>query len=360
LRVALRAGVGRGGVERLGGVLLAPAALDLGAGGRIWTGLGGVFAFVGHERAPWLEGSEGKSAPARAVPHPQAGSPSYLEHGKLAPRREPSRMTTKVLVRRHSGPVRVTHWINVVALTLLLMSGLQIFNAHAALYWGAKSHFDHPWLEIGAVRQGQALQGVTRLGGASFDTTGVLGVSGHGEPRAFPAWATVPSWRDLAAGRRWHFFFAWIFVLNGLAYLVWSLLSGHLARDLWPRLRELSPANLRHEVVEHARLRFPKGEAARRYNVLQKAAYLAVALVLLPLMVATGLTMSPGIDAAWPWLVELFGGRQSARSIHFITANLVVLFVLVHLAMVVASGLWNNLRAMITGRYAIEVEGRRA
>jgi thiosulfate reductase cytochrome b subunit len=110
-------------------------------------------------------------------------------------------------------------------------------------------------------------------------------------------------------------------------------------------------------VVTHARLRFPKGEEARRYNVLQKLAYLAVALVLLPLMVATGLTMSPGIDAAWPWLLDLFGGRQSARSIHFICASLIVLFVIVHLVMVVASGLFNNLRSMITGRYAIETEG---
>jgi thiosulfate reductase cytochrome b subunit len=266
-------------------------------------------------------------------------------------------MRSKLLVRRHTAATRVTHWINVVALSLLLMSGLQIFNAHSELYWGAKSDFGRGWLEIGARPHGERLEGVTRIGGAQFDTTGVLGVSGRQQRRAFPVWATAPSWRDLAAGRRWHFFFAWIFVINGIVYLALGLIGGHLARDLWPARRELSPGALWREVVTHARLKFPKGEAARRYNVLQKLAYLAVILGLLPLMAATGLSMSPGIDAAAPWLPELFGGRQSARSVHFICASLIVLFVIVHLAMVVASGPWNNLRSMITGRYAIEAEG---
>jgi thiosulfate reductase cytochrome b subunit len=271
-------------------------------------------------------------------------------------------MANQVLVRRHSGVTRVTHWINVVALTLLLMSGLQIFNAHGALYWGAKSSFDRPWLSIDATQHGARLQGVTQVGPLRFDTTGVLGASGKGagEARAFPAWATVPSWRDLATGRRWHFFFAWVFVVNGAVYLVTGLINRHFARDLWPGRGELRPAHLWEEIVSHARLAFPKGEAARRYNILQKLAYLAVALVLLPLMAATGLTMSPGFDAAAPWLLDLFGGRQSARSIHFICANLIVLFVLVHLVMVVVSGVWNNLRSMITGRYAIDVEGEAA
>ena len=269
-------------------------------------------------------------------------------------------MKTKVMVRRHSAVTRLTHWINVVALMLLLMSGLQIFNAHAALYWGPKSSFERPWLAIGMMERDGRPVGVTQIAGHSFETTGVLGWTGKPgarQSRAFPAWATLPSWHDLATGRRWHFFFAWVFVLNGAAYLLSGLIGGHVRRDLWPARGELRPRHLWHEVVQHARLRFPKGEAAKRYNVLQKLAYLAVALVLLPLMVATGLTMSPGIDAAAPWLLDLFGGRQSARSIHFICAGLIVLFVLVHLAMVVASGAWNNIRAMVTGRYAIDLEG---
>jgi len=266
----------------------------------------------------------------------------------------------KVLVRRHSGATRLTHWINVLAVSLLLMSGLQIFNAHPALYWGAKSHFDEPWLSVGAAERGGRTVGITHVAGHDVVTTGVLGYSGKpgaGEARGFPAWATLPSWRDLATGRRWHFFFAWVFVLNGLVYLSAGLAGGHIRRDLWPTRAQLAPRNLWHEVVTHARLKFPKGEEAKRYNALQKLAYLGVALVALPLMVATGLTMSPGVDAAAPWLLDLFGGRQSARSIHFICASLVVLFVVVHLVMVVASGTWNNIRSMVTGRYAVDLEG---
>ncbi|MGZ3315524.1 MAG: cytochrome b/b6 domain-containing protein, partial [Caulobacteraceae bacterium] len=169
------------------------------------------------------------------------------------------------------------------------------------------------------------------------------------------AWATLPSSRDLADGRRWHFFFAWLFVINGLVYWILGLINGHIRKDLAPTGADLKPKNIWHEIVTHAQLKFPKGEEARRYNVLQKGAYLAVALVLLPMMVATGLTMSPGFNAAAPWLLDLFGGRQSARTLHFISASLIVGFILLHLAMVVASGAWNNIRSMITGRYAIEV-----
>jgi thiosulfate reductase cytochrome b subunit len=271
---------------------------------------------------------------------------------------------TTVLVKRHSLVTRITHWINVLAVSLLLMSGLQIFNAHPALYWGHKATFAHPWVWIDAKDgpHGEAV-GFTKIGPVTFTTTGVLGYSGKPgmrEPRAFPAWATIPSYRDLASGRRWHFFFAWLFVINGLVYLLTAIFGGHLWKDLWPNRSQLSPKHVWHEVVTHAQLKFPKGEEARRYNVLQKGAYLAVILVFLPLMLATGLTMSPGVDAALPWLVDLFGGRQSARTIHFLSASAIVLFVLVHLFMVLASGLWNNIRSMITGRYAIQVEGERA
>ena len=262
-----------------------------------------------------------------------------------------------VLVRRHSLVTRLTHWINAACLGVLLLSGLQIFNAWPNLYWGQYgADGDHAFLSIGALRGNGAPRGVLRLGDAAIPTTGVLGVSklgGDTVERAFPAWLTLPSFQDLAEGRRWHFFFAWCFVANGAAYLLYHLFSGHLRRDLVPTRRELAPAHLWHEIVAHARLRFPQGEQARHYNVLQKLSYLGVVALLLPLMVLTGLTMSPGMNAVAPFLLDLFGGRQSARAIHFITASLVVLFVLVHLAMVLLSGVWNNLRSMITGRYAI-------
>jgi len=265
--------------------------------------------------------------------------------------------TRTILIRRHSAVTRVTHWVNALCLSFLLLSGLQIFNAHPELHWGRYGADGDPaWLMIGSADGNDGPRGFVRLGGITLPTTGFLGVSrfeGESTPRAFPAWLTIPSFQDLAAGRRWHFFFAWFFVINGTIYLGYGILSGRFRRDLALKREQLSARHLWHEIVEHASLRFPKGEEARHYNALQKLTYLVVIAGLLPTMVLTGLTMSPGVDAAFPALPDLFDGRQSARTIHFITASLLVLFVLVHLAMVVLSGAWNNMRSMITGRYAI-------
>ncbi|KJC50430.1 HupC [Bradyrhizobium sp. LTSP885] len=254
--------------------------------------------------------------------------------------------------RRHAALVRVTHWINAVCFTLLLMSGLQIFDAHPALYVGERSDFDHPAMSIRAHLSENGLVGETMIAGHSVDTTGVLGVSnedGQIAQRAFPSWITIPSNQDLATGRRWHFFFAWLLVLNGLAYLAWGCASRHFGRDLLPS--RVAFSHLGREVLEHLRLRFPRGAAARRYNVLQQLSYLLVVFVLFPLMILTGLTMSPGIDSAVPQLLTLFGGRQTARLLHFVAASSLLLFVIVHLVMVLVSGVLNNLRAMITGWY---------
>lgn len=265
-------------------------------------------------------------------------------------------MEQREVIYRHSGAVRLTHWVNALVLLVLLMSGLQIFNAHPALYLGAKSDFDSPVLAMRPMQHDDKIYGVTTLFGFDFDTTGVFGLSGDAdngfEDRGFPWWATLPGQRDLATGRRWHFFFAWFFLFNGLAYLLWSLGSGHLRRDLAPSSKDLK--HIGASIAEHARLKFPKGEEAKRYNVLQKLSYLFIALILLPLMLLTGLAMSPGMDAAFPVLLDMFGGRQSARTIHFISASFIVIFAVVHLVMVLISGVWNNLRSMVTGRYVIE------
>ncbi|SFK65736.1 cytochrome b/b6 domain-containing protein [Methylocapsa palsarum] len=267
-----------------------------------------------------------------------------------------------VSIYRHALVTRLTHWINVLCVTVLLFSGLQIFNAHPALYWG---HFgadaDHPVFEIGADEpENGPPVGFARIGSTTFATTGVLGVSnnaaGEAVERGFPRWLTLPGWRELSLGRRWHFFFAWLFVANLLVYFAAGLGNGHLRRDLLPSGQELRPRSLLRDIAGHIKLKFPRGEEARRYNPLQKLAYLAVIGVLLPVMVLTGLTMSPGMDAILPWLVDLFGGRQSARTIHFIAAFLIVLFVVVHVAMVFLAGPINELRSMITGRFRISVE----
>jgi thiosulfate reductase cytochrome b subunit len=261
------------------------------------------------------------------------------------------------VIYRHRVATRLTHWINVLCLSILLMSGLQILNAHPSLYWGQSgADHDRAFIAFTASQASGVLVGHARIGALSFTTTGLLGVSkgqeGALEVRGLPSWATLPSYRDLATGRRWHFFFAWLFVINGLVYLGSGLISGHLWRDLLPTRDELRPRHILHDIASHARLKFPKGEAAKRYNVLQKGAYLGV-IVLLALMVLTGLTMSPGVDAAAPSLLDLFGGRQSARTIHFISASLIVVFVAVHLLMVLLAGPINEIRSMITGRYVI-------
>ncbi|HXR55645.1 MAG TPA: cytochrome b/b6 domain-containing protein [Casimicrobiaceae bacterium] len=267
------------------------------------------------------------------------------------------------LYYRHALAVRVMHWINVVALTIMLMSGLQIFNAHPALYTGDSSYSGRPaWLEIGAREdaQGRAV-GFTRLFGHEFTTTGVLGVStddGRTYAQGFPSWLTIPSHQWLAMARTWHFFFAWIFVINGVCFIVYTIASRHLARDLLPTGDDVR--GIGRSIVDHVRFRHPTGEAAKRYNVLQKLAYLFVVFVLLPLIVLMGLGMSPRLDTLFGGWVDWFGGRQTVRSIHFIVAWLLVAFVLVHVFEVIVTGLWNNVRSMITGRYRIPQEKRDA
>lgn len=260
---------------------------------------------------------------------------------------------------RHRLPVRVMHWINAIGFFAMLMSGLGIFNAHPSLYWGRESDFDAPLLSIIAEPgpHGEP-HGMMLVGDHRFDTDGVLGASRIGAEkvaRAFPAWATIPGPQYLATARNWHFFFAWIFVINGIAYIAYSLASGHVRRDLVPTRRELR--GIGASVKDHLRLRHPHGETARRYNVLQNLTYLVVIFVLLPLVVLCGLAMSPRMDTLFGigW-VDLLGGRQSARTLHFVAAFSLLAFLAVHLFEVIVTGLWNNLRSMITGDYQLPDE----
>lgn len=262
------------------------------------------------------------------------------------------------LVKRHRLSTRIWHWINAITLLVLLMSGLMIFNAHPHLYWGQYgANFDPSWLDIGVTRGGE---GFLRIGFLRVETTGVLGIwtdpEGVTRTRAFPWWATIPSSYSLADGRTWHLAFAWVLALGLLVYLVWSLINGHLRRDIHIRKREWRPSHIWHDVKQHARLRFPAGEAALHYNVLQKLSYAGVMFVLIPLMIVTGLAMSPGTDAWAPIVTEAFGGRQSARSVHFICAWLLVAFFVVHVVMVILAGPINEVRSMITGRYRLPRE----
>ena len=256
------------------------------------------------------------------------------------------------LVYRTRLPVRLWHWANALSVIVMLMSGMMIFNAHPRLYWGQfGANFDHAWLEIGS----HGVHGYLAVLGVEIPTTGVLGYAG-GVADAFPPLVTLPSHYNLPVARLWHFLFAWALAGGWTIFSLYAIFSRHLSRDLLLKREELRPSALWHDIKEHARLRLPRGEAARHYNPLQKLAYLGVLGILVPALVITGLAMSPTMDAVWPWLLTITAGRQSARSIHFLCAAALAGFLLVHLAMVVLAGPFNELRSMITGWYRLPPE----
>jgi thiosulfate reductase cytochrome b subunit len=254
------------------------------------------------------------------------------------------------LVYRQFAWTRITHWIWAVSLFFLLLTGLQIFNAHPALYIGDQSgfQFDNYVLAIGPRKVDGEWRGITEVLGFKFDTTGVLGISGPAERphyEAFPGWATIPSYHDLATGRVIHFFFAWLLFFTLVAWLAASLWNRHF-RDLVP-----TPSDIRklpRDIADHARLRF---HHTKEYNTLQKLTYAIVLFIFFPLMILTGLAMSPSANALLPFLPDLLGGRQTARTIHFVVMALLVLFFIVHIVMILAAGPINELRSIITGWY---------
>jgi len=253
------------------------------------------------------------------------------------------------LIYRQSTWTRATHWIWAICLFFLLLTGLQIFNAYPKLEIGVESGFeyDNAFFEIGARRGADEIQGFTRLFGREFDTTGVLGFS-NGRAQGFPAAVTIPSTRSLATGRLIHFFFAWLLVGTLTVWFVASLLNGHM-RQVLPRGADFRA--LGRDITDHARLRFHHG---RHYGALQKLTYALVMLILLPLMILTGLSMSPWFNAVVPWLLDVFGGRPTARTLHFLVMLLLTGFFIVHVVMVLASGPLNGLRSMLSGWYRID------
>ncbi len=257
------------------------------------------------------------------------------------------------LIYRQATLTRLTHWVWAVTMFFMLLSGLQIFNSRPNLYIGQQSGFgfDNSILDFGLNDDGTVPQ--VRVFGHVFDQAGYHGTAER-LPRsnytAVPSWLTIPSYHDLGAGRVVHFFFAWILVGTLAIWLINAISTGHLWRDIILKPRDIR--GLPKDILDHIRLRFTHG---RSYTPLQKVAYFGVFVVAFPLIILTGLTMSPGMDAAWPWLTELFGGRQTARTIHFLTMCSFVLFFVVHIIMVVLAGPINELRSMITGYYRTNV-----
>jgi thiosulfate reductase cytochrome b subunit len=224
-------------------------------------------------------------------------------------------------VALHSYNVRICHWINVIAGTYLVLSGIHIFLDFPELYWGNTGYQGYPAL--------------FRLAdwGISWDEAAALG--------------------DRMWGRNYHFTFAWVFMINGLVYAGWNLARGHFRRNLLPGRDELSGAHLRGEISEHLRWPRRSHESTRSYGTLQKLSYLLLIFVYVPLMFLTGIAQSPGITAALPGLLDMFGGRQTARTLHTFGTVLLVLFVLVHVLEVAAAGVVNRVRSMITGNLRV-------
>lgn len=251
--------------------------------------------------------------------------------------------TSSTRIYRHPLVVRVTHWVTALALFTLAMSGMQIFNAHPSLYASDASNFKHPVLTISAALTPDAQEyGYVQIGGWRIKTTGFLGfgpdgMGGTGE-RAFPPWATIPYYRDLADGRRWHIFFAWVFVLCALFYAPWAI----KLFPTWGDVRAL-PRTLKEHLLPW---RVP---ASPKLNALQKISYFAIVFVIAPIIILSGLALSPAIDSWFHWLPQIFGGRQFARIWHFGAMIALMGFFVVHIFMVAITGLWNNLRSMISG-----------
>ena len=213
-------------------------------------------------------------------------------------------------VLRHKLSVRICHWLNSAAFIVLLVSGIGIVLAHPQFYWGETGYFGmEPWLKLWI------------------------------EPDL-----THTSW-----GRNLHFLFAWVFVINGMIYILSGLLSGHFYQKVLPTRQQLRLTHVLAELSARLRFRRPNVQELENYNLLQKSSYLVVIFVLCPLMLLSGLAMSPGFVTAWPELTDFFGGRQSGRSIHFICASLLAVFLVIHLIEVALAGAGKLLRSMITG-----------
>lgn len=230
-------------------------------------------------------------------------------------------------VYRHSRIVRVTHWLNALAVFALLLTGLGITQLYTPLHWGDAGQ---DWGDVG--------QQITGPGGD-----------------AYPAIARVPDFSSAYLRTpmrvRDHILFAWLFLFNGLVYLAAGTLTGRFRGVLRPSWRELSWRKIGRDLGNHVRLRFPASDDARSYNLIQKYAYLFIIFGALPLQLLTGLALLPWMDGAFPWFKDLFFGRQSARTLHFSCSLLILAFIVIHLAMVALSGFRNNMRSMITGWY---------
>ncbi|MBL0740760.1 cytochrome b/b6 domain-containing protein [Chryseolinea lacunae] len=238
---------------------------------------------------------------------------------------------------RHARWVRSSHWIITISFLLLAFSGFVILMCHPRLYWGEVGNDLTPALfELPVSRNYQH--------GGWENQTPFFATAGS----PVSASRSYDIFNQNGWGRSLHFLSAWFLVITGVVYLVAGLFTGHFKNRLWPQSGEFSPRLFWRDVVAHLRMNMFTAQA--NYNPLQKAAYLGVIFVLMPVIVLTGLTMSPAITAAYPFLLKMFFGAQSARTIHFFASVFLELFLLVHVAMVIRSGFKQHMRAMTIGK----------
>ena len=252
---------------------------------------------------------------ASGVPHPE-------QYGRALSAIPPM---TKVQSPRHSTVVRVTHWLTTLSFLALLISGVEILISHPRFYWG----------ETGNVN-------MTPLFSFHIPSSRASVPTGYGY--------VLPDQNGWS--RYLHFQSAWLLVLTGLVYLAFGIINGHFRRNLFPDFNDLSPGRLVKAIAGHLRFRQPNCEDALSYNLVQRLTYLLVIFVAFPLIILTGLSMSPAFNSAVPFVVAAFGGRQSARTLHFFLSAFLVLFQLVHVFMVYMAGFRTRVGAMITGRLA--------
>jgi thiosulfate reductase cytochrome b subunit len=258
-------------------------------------------------------------------------------------------------VYRHSIAARVTHWFWTLAMLVLVMSGLQIFNAAPYLDASDKSN---PARRVLAFDSHQGPDGkpvgTTTVLGHTFTTTHVLGYTDDGQggeaARGFPGALTLPAVQDLADGRVWHLFFGWVLSISVVTYLIVAAIRGDLNELI---LRKSDLPKILPMQLYYFRLRKeppPHG----KYNPLQKAAYTAVLFGFIPLIIVTGLALSPGVDAISGPLIWILGGRQFARTWHFVLMAILIGYFCVHMVLVFSTGPWNNIKSMITGWYRLK------
>jgi thiosulfate reductase cytochrome b subunit len=246
---------------------------------------------------------------------------------------------TRAEVSRHAGWVRIAHWIVTASVLTLAFTGVMILMVHPRLYWGeAGNDLTPAFLELKISRNYQH-------GGWTRPTPFFAGSSSP-----ISAIRTYDIFNQNGWGRSLHFLAAWWLVVPGLLYLVNGLASGHFRSHVWPRRGELDAGRMRREVIEHLRLRVRAATGGPDYGLLQKLGYCFVVFIAAPLMTLTGLTMAPAVTAAFPILLTIFGGYQSARTIHFFTFAALLLFVAVHVAMVAMSGFVRQMKGMTLGR----------